>query len=58
MLTLPEFSEKLEREEETILLEILNIESHEIVERFQDKVEERYEDLREEYEETEDLETE
>jgi hypothetical protein len=58
MLTLPEFSEKLEREEETILLEILNIESHEIVERFQDKVEERYENLREEYEETEDLETE
>lgn len=58
MLTLTEFAEKLEREEETILLEILDIESHEIVERFQDKIEERYETLREEYEEAEDLETE
>lgn len=58
MLTLNEFSEKLEREDEVSILEILDIESYEIIERFQDKVEERYETLREEYEEAEDLEEE
>ena len=58
MLTLPEVCEKLEKEDEVSILEILNIESHEIVERFQDKIEDRYENLREEYEEAEDLETE
>jgi hypothetical protein len=45
MLTLVEVKEKLMRIEETILLEILNINSEELVERFYDRIEERYDSL-------------
>lgn len=38
-LTLPEICEKLQRVEETILLELLDINSEDIIERFQDKIE-------------------
>lgn len=58
MLTITEVAEKLTKEDEVSILEILNIESHEIVERFQDKIEDRYDKLREEYEEESGLETE
>lgn len=49
MITFNELCERLEKEEETILLEKLNILSYEIVERYHDKIEERYESLIEEY---------
>lgn len=55
-ITVTELAEKLKRLEETILLEVLDIESEEIVEAFYEKIEERYDQLREdfEYEESED----
>lgn len=53
MLIISELSEKLKREEETSLLEILNITSEDIVERFYDKIEEKYDQLYEEFEEEE-----
>ena len=40
-LTLEEVKEKLKKLDETILLEILEINSEEIVERFSDKIEDR-----------------
>lgn len=51
MLTLTEVKEWLKRLEETILLEVLDINSEDIVERFDDKIEEKYEILSEELEE-------
>lgn len=55
MITLTELSDKLKREEECSLLEMLNISSEDIVDRFSDLIEERYDVLVEEYEETEDV---
>lgn len=52
-LILSELMERLKREDEVSLLEILNIDSEMIVERFADLVEDRYDRLAEEYDETE-----
>lgn len=46
MITFSELCEKLIMEEETILLELLEITSEEIVERFQDRIEERQTEIR------------
>lgn len=46
MITFAELCEKLSMEEETILLELLEITSEEIVERFQDRVEEKQTEIR------------
>lgn len=54
MLTLTELQEKLKREEECSLLEILNLTSEDILDRFYDKVEERYEQLAKEFDDTEE----
>lgn len=51
MITLVELAEKLRHLDEVILLEVLEINSDDIVEMFYDKIEERYEELREEFEE-------
>lgn len=53
MITLRELIEKLKREEETSLMEILDIHSDELVERFIDKVEEKFEKLSLEYDDSE-----
>ena len=45
MLTLPEVSERLCTIEESVLIELLDITSEDIVERFQDIVEEKYDIL-------------
>ncbi len=55
MLTLKELKEKLKREDEVSLLEILDIESEDLVEMFEHKIEARYEILVEDYEEEEDV---
>lgn len=49
-LTHEELKEKLKRVEETLLLEILKINSEEIVERFEDRIEDEHEVLEEELE--------
>ena len=56
MLTVTELAEKLKREEECSLLELLDITSEDIVEKFNDKVEEKYDSLAEEFDDTEDQE--
>lgn len=48
MLTLPEIIERLKRLEETYLLEVLNIDSEMIVERFSDVIEEMADKLEKE----------
>ena len=48
ILTHFELCEELEKIEETMLLEILDIHSDEIIEKFQDKIEENFEKLLEE----------
>ena len=57
MLTFEELKEKLKREEETILLEVLDIRSEDLVEAFEHRIEARYEILLEEYEEEEGYES-
>lgn len=54
MITLVDLQEKLKREEECSLLEILEISSEDIVERFYDKIEDRYDQLQEEFEDEEE----
>lgn len=49
-LTLPEILERLKRLDETTLLEVLEISSEDILERFVDKVEDRFEELEEDVE--------
>ena len=51
MLTLSDVINHLKRIDEISLLEILEISSEDIVDRFQDKIEDRYDSLREEFEE-------
>ncbi len=51
--TFVELSEKLKRFDEVYLLEILGITSDEIVERFQDTIDERYDQLLKEVEDSE-----
>ena len=47
-LTFQELKEELSKMEETELLELLDIESEEIVEKFQDKIEDNFDKLIEE----------
>ena len=49
MLTLPELMEQLKDTEETVFLELFNISTDELVERFADKIEDRYDELLEDY---------
>lgn len=49
-LTIPEISERLKRVDEVSLLEVLNISSEDIVERFQDVIEEHADELERELE--------
>lgn len=52
MLTLDELLEKIaEQTDEVSILELLNINSFDLVERFSDKIEDRYEELVEKYDE-------
>lgn len=50
MITLRELAERLKREEETYLLELLGLTSEDIVERFMDIIEDRYDEIIGEYE--------
>lgn len=52
-LTYHELKEKLKYIDEVSLLEILEINSEELVERFSDKIEDRYDELYEEFVEEE-----
>lgn len=56
-LLIPEIAEKLKDWDEITLLEILNITAEELVERFYDKIEDKYETLRKDFDE-EDMENE
>lgn len=49
-LTLPEISDRLKHIDEISLLEILNISSEDIIERFQDLIEEKADELEKELE--------
>lgn len=50
MLTLEELCEKIaQRTDEVDILELLNINSYDLVEVFKDRIEEKYEDLNKEY---------
>jgi len=49
-LTVPEIMEKLKMLDEITLLEVLNITSEDLVERFADKIEDRADNLEEELE--------
>ena len=50
MLTLNDVSDRLKKIDEVSLLEVLDIDSNDIVDRFIDRVEERFDDLQEELE--------
>jgi hypothetical protein len=54
MLTLREIQEKLKRYDEVSLLEVLDISSEDIVEKFLERIEERYDELLLELDEYED----
>jgi hypothetical protein len=51
MLTLPEILEKMKDIDEITLLEVLEISSEEIVDRFSDRIEEQYEKFNGEFDE-------
>ncbi len=53
-ITLTELKEKLKTLDEIVLCEVLDITSEELVERFDDIVEEKYDELVEEFEEQEE----
>ena len=48
MLTLNDVKERLSRYDEVTLLEVLDVSSEELVDRFEDLIEEHYEELSEE----------
>jgi len=50
MLTLNDVIDRLKKIDEVSLLEVLDIDSNDIVDRFIDRVEERFDDLQEELE--------
>jgi hypothetical protein len=52
MLTLEELKERMAREEETVLMEVLEISSEDLVEAFDHRIEARYETLCEDYDDT------
>jgi hypothetical protein len=54
MLTRLEIEEKLKQIDEITLLEVLDISSEDIVDRFEDKIEERFEQFELEFEEDDD----
>lgn len=54
MITLGDVINHLKRIDEISLLEVLDISSEDLVDRFVDKIEDRYELLREEFEEEND----
>lgn len=49
-LTLHELCEKLKQLDEISVLELLNISTEELIEKFQDEIEERYDNLTEQFE--------
>lgn len=51
MLTLTDLQEKLKSVDEISLMEILDISSEDLVQRFLDRIEERYDDLSEDFSE-------
>ena len=51
MLTLPEILEKMKDIDEVTLLEVLEISSEEIVDRFSDRIEEQYEKFNDDFDE-------
>jgi len=53
-LTFADMIERLKRIDEISLLEILNISAEDIVERFEDRIEARWQELEEELEDLED----
>lgn len=53
MITLTELMERLKRVDEISLLEILNISSEDLVDRFGDLIEDRYMELSREYQDAE-----
>jgi|GEM_PF-2373647 len=53
-LTITEIYEKLKKLDEITLLEVLDITSEDLVERFQDFIEDKYEDFQEDFDEDED----
>jgi hypothetical protein len=53
-LTLHELCEKLKQLDEISVLELLNISSEELIARFQDEIEERYDNLTEQFEDEDD----
>jgi hypothetical protein len=55
-LTLTDLQEKLKQIDEISLMEILEISSEDLVQRFLDKIEERYDSLIEEFEEEDESE--
>lgn len=54
MITLPELVEKLKREDEVLLLELLDLRSEDLIERFIDKIEERFDVLASEFDDSND----
>ena len=53
MLTLADVIEKLKSIDEISLMEILEISSEDLVDRFEDRIENKYDELREDFEEDE-----
>jgi hypothetical protein len=58
MLTLTDIYDKLLNIDEVTLLEILDISTEDIIERFKDKIEDNYDELRKDFEEEEEYENE
>ena len=58
MITLADMILSLKRIDEISLLEILEISSEDLVDRFTDKIENKYEQLREDFEEEKDVQAE
>ena len=56
-ITFTELREKLKQIDEISLLEILNISSEDLVERFSDVIEDKYETLKEEFQDDEEAES-
>ncbi len=57
MITLSDLQDRLRKIDEVSLLEVLNINSEDLVDRFGDFIEDNYDKLKEEFEEEEDNET-
>lgn len=53
MITLVELKEKLKNVDEISLMELLDVSSEDLIEAFEDKIEERYEELQKEFADSE-----